>query len=221
MNFERFVRAATLGGVALFVMAASASAAPLTYTVTFSTNGAGTGFGAPAGGLTLNQSSGEAASLLFTPNVNSTTGVPSNVNYGNFTVDCPTCTTQADGQGAFFDAFTFNLEIIDVTDGATGQFVGSSTGGSVYLNLSDLNVTWLPLVIGPGTNGALTGDFGTTSFEITNRTRIVAPNSGTDPGQTTVQGNVVSSAVPEPATLGLIGGALLGLGFWRRKQVVR
>ena len=45
---------------------------------------------------------------------------------------------------------------------------------------------------------------------------IVAPNSGTPPGDTTIQGQV--SATPEPATLSLIGGALLGLGFLRRKN---
>jgi hypothetical protein len=46
-----------------------------------------------------------------------------------------------------------------------------------------------------------------------------APNSGTNAGGTTVQGFVDSAAIPEPATLGLVGGALLGLGILKRKKL--
>ena len=37
-------------------------------------------------------------------------------------------------------------------------------------------------------------------------------------GKTVARGNVASNLVPESATLGLIGGALLGLGVLRRKR---
>jgi hypothetical protein len=47
---------------------------------------------------------------------------------------------------------------------------------------------------------------------------IVAPNSGSPAGDTTVQGTVNSSAIPEPATLLLLGAGLLGLGVLRRKR---
>lgn len=92
MRFRGFVHAAPIVGAALFMAAAGASAAVITY----STDAPDTGFDGAS--LTLDNVSGVAATLTFIPNVNIATGVPSNINFGNFTLVCPTCTTQA-GQG--------------------------------------------------------------------------------------------------------------------------
>jgi hypothetical protein len=74
------------------------------------------------------------------------------------------------------------------------------------------------LTIGPGTMNVLTGNFGTTEFNLISPiTLIDAPNSGTPPGDSTVNGQLVSGA-PEPTTFALIGGALLGFGFLKRKK---
>ncbi len=87
MRVRRFTLTALTIGVALLLMAASASAITITYnTVT------GTQF--VSGGLTLNNSSGAAATLKFVPNASSTSAVPSNINLGDFLLACPTCTTQ-------------------------------------------------------------------------------------------------------------------------------
>lgn len=216
MTIGRLVQAASIAGVAVCMMAASASAT----TITYNTNAAGTGFGGTS--LILNNSLGAAATLTYIPDENITTGVPSNVNFGNFTLVCPLCTTQASlVGGSVFDPFTFNLIITDVTDNATGHFVGSSTGGAVWSDVSQITVNWAPLVLGPGTTNALSGNFGGTVFSTTVFTGIVAPNSGEVPGQSTVQGFVTSSAVPEPATLSLIGCGLLGIGILRRKRFSR
>ncbi len=60
MTIKNLVHAASITGVAFFMMAASASAA----IITFNTEAAGTGFGVGgAGGLTLNNTSGVAATL--------------------------------------------------------------------------------------------------------------------------------------------------------------
>ncbi len=199
--------------IALFAVAAIA--AP----VTFNTNAAGTGFGGTS--LTLANTSGVAATLTFIPDGNTTVGVPSNVNFGNFTLVCATCTTQTVGTGSFFNPFTFDLILTDVTDGATGRFVGTSTGGNVYSDVSQITVNWAPLVLGPGTTNALTGSFGPTSFSTTVFTGIVAPNSGAVPGQSTVQGFVDTNPVPEPATYASVGIALIALGLARRRALSR
>ena len=202
---------------AIFMMAADANAG----TITYSTNAPGTEFVAPITGLTLNSSSGLAATLTFQPDVNITTGTPSNVNFGIFTLECTACLTDF-VDAAVFDAFTFDLVITDQTDNVTGEFVGTSPGGSVAFNASTLTIGWTPAQIGPGSSGALTGDFNTTFFDITLTSRIVAPNSGANVGQTTVQGGIDTginiSAVPEPGTLSLIGGGLIVLGLVRRRK---
>ncbi|MEO8028047.1 MAG: PEP-CTERM sorting domain-containing protein, partial [Bryobacteraceae bacterium] len=176
------------------------------------------------GTLILTSTSGELATLTFDPiphppAVVQTVNTPTNINYGIFTVACQTCTTSV---GATFSAFTFTLFLTDVTDGATGIFTGSSTGGNVFAQSSTLGVNWVPLQLGPGTSNAFSGNFGNSFFTITQQTLIVAPNSGDNVGQTTVQGSVASlpgpvDSVPEPGTLGLIGASLLGLGFMRRR----
>src|SRR5579871_6667000 len=214
MKFGRLVQTTSILGVALFMMAVSASATSITY----NTNAAGTGFGGTS--LTLNDTSGTSATLTFIEDANITTGVPSNVNFGNFTLVCGGCSTQAAGtSSSTFGAFTFNLIITDVTDGgATGRFVGTSTGGTIWSDVSPITVNWAPLVLGPGAINALTGNFGGTTFTTTVFTAIVAPNSGAVHGQSTVQGHVDSTVTPEPATFALLGGSLMGLGLFGRRR---
>jgi hypothetical protein len=197
----------------LLMLSASLCASVITY----STNVAGTGFS--GNGLVLNDASGVLATLAFIPDANITTGVPSNVNFGNFTLTCSSCSTQALGAGTYFAPFTFDLVLTDVSDGASGKFVGTSTGGLLYSDASNLTITWSPLQLGPATLNSLGGTFGLTEFSTTVFTGIVAPNSGTVPGQSTVQGYVSAASAPEPTTLFMASGALLlSLGIFSRKR---
>ncbi len=217
-NLRRLIQTASITGVAVCMLAATTSAA----VVTFNTSAPGTGFGIGGiDGLTLNSSSGAAATLLFTTNIGNTSGIQTNVNLGNFVLACATCSIQSGGVYARFAPFAFDIVVTDLTaGGATGTFTGTSIGGDVYHGVSPISIDWSPLQLGPGTSNATNGDFGPTIYVTTNPTWIVAPNSGDTPGQTTVQA-YVDSAVPEPATLGLVGAALIGLGAFGRKRLSR
>ena len=82
---------------------------------------------------------------------------------------------------------------------------------------SNVSVSWSPLQIGPGTNNLTGGTtFGPTFFTIGNPTPIVDPT--TNAGIQTISGVVGSTATPEPATFGMMGAALVGLGFIARKR---
>jgi hypothetical protein len=211
MKFRGLLQAASVTGVAVLMMAGSASANSITY----STAGTGTGFNGTTA-LTITGSFGATSTLTLTPNAGGTSGTPSNIDLGDLELTCAGCSTQALGFGALYSAFTLDIQVTDTTDGAKGTFVGTSSGGSVYSDVSNIQISWAPLQIGPGTSGASTGNFGNTDFTIQSPTLIVAPNSGTPPGDTTIQGTVntfTSSGTPEPATMGLMGGALIGLGL--------
>ncbi|HEY3443754.1 MAG TPA: PEP-CTERM sorting domain-containing protein [Paludibaculum sp.] len=207
----------------MFMMAASAA------TLSFDT-AVGSGFNHTTN-WTLFSTSGEAATLKFLPNGGNVSGVPTNANFGTFVLTCATCTPFDSPSAKFagFQPFTFDLYITDLTDGATGRITGTSqflpvaSPALVYHNVSPIRIIWSPLVLGPGQNGAISGSFGPTTFTTFNPTLIVGPISGTLNGNTTIQGFVdsgfgPSGQVPEPATLGLVGATLVGLGMFGRKK---
>lgn len=200
--------------VALFVLSVTAGASTIMYDTSDSPLTMFT-----SGGLVLDSTGGAAATLTYDPLADTTVGTPSNINLGDFDLVCPTCGTQASGLGTAFSAFTFDLVVTDDTDGATGEFVGTSSGGSVWSDVSQISIAWSPLQLGPGMSGALTGDFGTTVFTISSPTLIVSPNSGA--GTTTLQGTVNTTAVagvPEPATMAMVGSAFVALAALGRKR---
>jgi hypothetical protein len=217
MKTKRILQSAWMPGVAalLLIMPAARANTIISYT----TNSIGTGFA--GSGLVLNSTGGQAATLTFTPNTSSNTGVPSNIDLGDFILVCTSCTV---AQTTTFGSFTFNLVVNDTTDNAFGQFVGTSSGGTVSSNTSTVQVNWTsptPLTLGGGTSHATAGNFGNTVFSIPSPVSlIVAPNSGSPAGDTTIQGQVTSVAAvsPEPTTLAMIGGGLLGLGLLRKRR---
>ncbi len=220
INAGFFKGAAALG--MLVIAMGNVGAAAVTY-------GTSPGTQFLSGGLSLNSSLGAAATLAFTPTSFTSVGTPSNVNYGMFSLICASCTTQATGGGAVFSAFTFDLYITeldeDLNTKATGRFRGTANGGTVFSDVSPITITWVPLVLGPGTTNAISGNFGATTFIIDNATFIVAPNSGAAPGQSTVEGAVngqgsepTAETIPEPGTMALFGAGFLAVGIVLRKK---
>jgi hypothetical protein len=218
MKLGRLIQFA-LVAAAVLIMAASASAT----TIQWTTNGVATGFTSAPAGYTITDGGLElldaaaGVELLFTPNASPVGGnaVPSNVDFGDFLLICTGCATG----GTAFGSFTFSLEITDVTDSATGVFTGTSTAGTVTPTSATMDVNWSPTQVGPGTTNATGGtNFSTTFFTVPNMTLIVAPNSGTPPGDTSIQGTVSSTLVPEPATMAMVGGLFVGLAALARKR---
>jgi hypothetical protein len=219
-------------GFAAILTAASASA-DVTYDLTgsgFDTTGDPFAISAdqldPSSGFTSNFTldyslpSGGAANTI--------TSFPSNISYGNLTLDCIGCTTPGTVYSANFSAFTIDIMIDDTTDGAVGEFVGTSTGGSVSYCLSscpggltnvgssNVSIAWSPVTLsGPG---SVSGNFGNTQFNITTPTGVVDPT--TNAGVSSIQGSVTTqvSGTPEPATLAMMGGGLLVLGLISKKR---
>lgn len=217
MKIRRPIHAApfTVAAILIMMLAATASASSIVYDTSDATS---TGFNGVGGVLTLNSTSGVAATLVYTAVGDTTVGVPTNINLGKFVLTCAACGSSPGGPSAVFASFTFDLFLsldTPTTDTAIGEFIGTSTGGTAYSNSSNITITWSPLLIGPGTTGATSGNFGLDSFTVTSPTLIVSPN--TNNGTTTVQGAV--TAAPEPATMAMAGGLLIGLaGMARRKR---
>jgi len=112
---------------------------------------------------------------------------------------------------------------------SSGNFTASATPGNLsqviltssYLNFTDqteetASFALSSLIPSFSTGPVTTGTSGSTTYPSVVGSPFISSGAGTfssNPGP-------VSSA-PEPATLGLVGGVLLGIGLWRRKTLLR
>jgi len=142
--------------------------------------------------------------------------------------------------GAFTAPETFNLGGLDVTEGGANQAVflngyADNNGVPIIFTFWTNSSTYARGVLNlPGsTNGLLTSHYllfnnfvatgNTLNNILTNVGAITVEIDGTAPGVTVgtdvvLDYIVVGSSIPEPGTYVLIGSALLGLGFLRRRQ---
>jgi hypothetical protein len=208
----------------LAVALACGIAAVASASVTFTVTGAYTsGSGTSGADMTITGTSDTFTLDWTDPSPTTTvTALTSNINYGEFSL---VCTLGCDGAPVTVPAFTFVITVDDTTDVAVGNFTGTYSGGQTIaynstgpVGSSSVDVFWSPTQLGSGTSGATSGNFGPTDFTITNPTQVVDPTQ--NGGVSTIQGTVTSieaTGTPEPATLVMVGAALLGVGVLRKK----
>ena len=101
---------------------------------------------------------------------------------------------------------SFTLTLNFNTNFGNRVITGSSSGGVISQNSSNVFVSFVPTSF----------SIGTTAYTVPNTTGI--PPSTSLGGQASIQGFATSTTVPEPSTMFLLGAGLIGVGFSARKK---
>src|SRR5215510_9806254 len=189
---------ATLMSALLLAMVTLATSEAKADPVTFSTSGVFTCAGCSGSGtnsVTFSGGMGNALMITFTGLGSTSLNTPTGSSFGNFQ-------TFVSGNGAIGVSGTFTLTITQTIPSAgsgsfsatfNGTFSASNSGsGVVNFTVTSVNI------------GGIT-------YSITNNPLNLVPPASNN-GITTVQGQITGSAIPEPASMLLLGSGLVGLG---------